>query len=240
MTVSMELLITGAREIGLNIGEEEQQKFLAYCELIKEWNKVINLVRYHNEEELFRAHFLDSLMCSRVYDLKLPTKVIDLGSGAGLPAVPLKICFPNMDIIMVESQKKRCKFLQRVVQELELKNCVIVWDRLENMAHQEEYRERFDCAVARALAPLRVLLELGLPFLSGSGKLIALKGFAVQDEIATADCALKILGGRVASVLPYSFPGEKGRHVVVVAKNKETPTEFPRRPGVPARKPLGE
>ena len=79
MTVSMELLITGAREIGLNIGEEEQQKFLAYCELIKEWNKVINLVRYHNEEELFRAHFLDSLMCSRVYDLKLPTKVIDLG-----------------------------------------------------------------------------------------------------------------------------------------------------------------
>lgn len=239
MKSGMDLLIKGAEQIGIQLGELEQEKFRLYAEMIEKWSKKINLVSYQSEEELYRAHFLDSLICSMGYNFQKAERAIDLGSGAGFPAIPLKICFPNLRFWMVESRQKRCDFLQRVIETLNLKDCFIIWDRIENIAHQEEYRGVFDCAVARAVAPLSVLLELGLPFLKcNHGKLIALKGYEVHKEIKIAERALDILHGKVEKVIPYSFPGEKGRHLVVIAKEEETPSRFPRRPGVPAKKPL--
>jgi 16S rRNA (guanine527-N7)-methyltransferase len=238
MGSGMDLLIKGAQQIGINLGEAEQEKFRLYAELIEDWSKKINLVSYQSEEELYRSHFLDSLFCGSGYEFQKAEKVIDLGSGAGFPAIPLKICFPNLQFWLVESRNKRCGFLQRVIEELNLDDCFVVWDRIEKIAHQKEHREIFDCAVARAVAPLSVLLELGLPFLRRKGVLIALKGHAVIEEIKTAGRALEILGGAVDQVIPYYFPGEKGRNVVVVSKERETPLRFPRKPGIPAKKPL--
>lgn len=161
-----------------------------------------------------------------------------------LPPESAGLCItspPYWDILqfwLVESRNKRCGFLQRVIEELNLDDCFVVWDRIEKIAHQKEYRGTIDCAVARAVAPLSVLLELGLPFLRRKGVLIALKGHAVIEEIKTAGRALEILGGAVDQVIPYYFPGEKGRNVVVVSKERETPLRFPRKPGTPAKKPL--
>jgi 16S rRNA (guanine527-N7)-methyltransferase len=239
MDSGIDLLTEGAGQIGIYLRDEEKKKFHLYGELIHYWNRKMNLVSCGSEEELYRLHFLDSLMCSLGYDMNAPRRVIDLGSGAGFPALPLKICFPNLRFCLVESRKKRSLFLRTVVAELDLKDCLVISERLENIASRKEYRAVFDCAVARALAPLRVLLELGLPFLRcKKGKLVALKGYEAQKEIDAADKALRVLRGRVEGVIPYSFPGERGRHVIVIAKDGETPDKFPRRPGAPAKRPL--
>ena len=139
MKSGMDILIKGAQQIGIELGESEQEKFRLYGELIKEWNKKINLVSYKGDEELYRLHFLDSLICCTGYDFENAIRVIDLGSGAGFPAIPLKICFPNLQFCLVESRNKRCDFLQRVIELLDFKECFVIWDRIENIAHQKEY-----------------------------------------------------------------------------------------------------
>ncbi|HHW28525.1 MAG TPA: 16S rRNA (guanine(527)-N(7))-methyltransferase RsmG [Syntrophomonadaceae bacterium] len=232
------ILVSGAEGIGIQIGGSELEKFKRYSQLIKYWNEKINLVSCPDEEELYRLHFLDSLMCSLGFDFKGNCKVIDLGSGAGFPAVPLKICFPDLEVSMVDARKKRCDFLQLVIDDLHLKNSAVIWDRLENIGHSSEHRGVYDCALARALAPLNVLLEYAMPLLQCGGKFVALKGFNIEGEIKLADNALAILGGSLEQVIPYSFPGEKGRHVVVIKKNGVTPEKYPRRAGVPAKRPL--
>ncbi len=232
------ILVTGAKEIGIKIGDSELEKFKLYSQLIKEWNEKINLVSCPDEGELYRLHFLDSLMCSIGYDFQGNWRVIDLGSGAGFPAVPLKICFPELEVAMVDARKKRTDFLQLVANELDLEKCAIIWDRLENIGHKREHRGLYDCAVARALAPFNVLLEYALPLLKQEGKFVALKGFSIEDEIREAENALQILGGRLDKVIPYSFPGERGRHVLVVEKTAATPEKYPRRAGIPKKKPL--
>jgi 16S rRNA (guanine527-N7)-methyltransferase len=236
--LGIELLDKGAQRLGIYLGATEREKFLLYFQLIQEWNQKINLVSYHDQDQLYRQHFLDSLMCSLGCDLKNANRVVDLGSGAGFPAIPLKICFPNLDLLMVDSRKKRCIFLQRVIERLNLKGCDVIWERIEAIGHQEEYRGVFDCAFARAVASLSVLAELGLPLVKCKGKLIALKGYDIQQEIDAAARALDILHARVEKVIPYSFPGERGRHVVVVKKEQETPYGFPRKAGMPAKNPL--
>lgn len=232
------ILISGAKEIGIRIGESELEKFNKYSQMIKYWNEKINLVSYHHEEELYMLHFLDSLMCSLGFNFQGNCRVIDLGSGAGFPGVPLKICFPELEVSLVDARKKRCDFLQLVINDLQLENCFVIWDRLENIGHQNEHRETYECALARALAPLNVLLEYAMPLLQCGGKFVALKGFNLDKEIEEAENALQILGGKIEKVVPYSFPGEKGRHVIVVEKFNVTPEKYPRRAGLPVKRPL--
>lgn len=236
--MGIDLLNKGAQGLGIYLGATERKKFLLYFQLIEEWNQKINLVSYHDQDQLYRLHFLDSLMCSMGCDLKNATRVVDLGSGAGFPAIPLKICFPHLDVQMVDSRKKRCIFLQRVIERLNLENCNVIWERIEDIGHQKKYRGVFDYAFSRAVASLSVLVELGLPLVKCTGKLVALKGYDIQQEIDAAGRALDILHGAVEKVIPYSFPGERGRHIVVVTKEQETPLGFPRKAGMPAKKPL--
>ncbi|MGI5927356.1 MAG: 16S rRNA (guanine(527)-N(7))-methyltransferase RsmG [Thermacetogeniaceae bacterium] len=238
METAEKILVRGAKEIGIQIGGSELEKFKLYSQLIKKWNEKINLVSYPDEEELYRLHFLDSLMCGLGFDFQGNCNVIDLGSGAGFPGVPLKICFPELEVSMVDARKKRTKFLQLVINDLHLKKSLVIWDRLENIGHQREHRGIYDCAVARALAPLNVLLEYAMPLLHQGGKFVALKGFNIEEEIKEADNALQILGGRLEKVIPYSYPGERGRHVVIVEKIAVTPDKYPRRAGVPVKRPL--
>lgn len=233
-----DVLVNGARELGIEIEPGSLEKFILYAELILEWNKKFNLVRVRRIEDLFQDHFLDSLWSSKGFAIGEIDNLLDLGSGAGLPAIPLKICFPKLRVIMVESQRKRCRFLEEVINVLQLEECQVIWERSELLAHNQQYRERFECVTARALAPLNVLLELGLPFLKCGGRLIALKGRAVDEEVATAQYALDELGARVEEIIPYCFQGEIGRHVVIVRKEVLTPDTYPRRPGIPAKRPL--
>lgn len=238
MSPGMWILIAGARELGLEIGHREAEKFQLYADLIRSWNRRINLVRLRDEEDLYREHFLDSLWCSRGCDLTEVEKLLDLGSGAGFPAVPLKICFPHLQLVMVESQAKRCRFLEDVVTALQLEGCRVIWERSENLARNQEHREVYDCVTARALAALPVLLELGVPFLRCGGHLLALKGRHLQEELELSGYAMSILGVRVAQVIPYAFSGEEGRYLLSLVKERPTPENYPRRAGIPEKRPL--
>lgn len=236
--MGIDLLCKGAQELGIYLGEREKERFHLYLELIEEWNQKMNLVSYHDQDELYELHFLDSLMCAVGCDLENASCGVDLGSGAGFPGIPVKICFPHLNLLLVDSRQKRCHFLERVINRLNLSDCQVIWDRVENIGHEQKYRGMFDCAFCRAVAPLSVLAELGLPLLKCQGKLVALKGSDVLSEIGEAGRALEILHGAVEKVIPYSFAGERGRHVVVVNKAQETPSAYPRKPGKPAKRPL--
>jgi len=234
----MDILVDGARELGIILDEEKQKQFEKYALLIEKWNKRINLVRFHERVELFRSHFLDSLWCSKGCEFNRGPKLFDLGSGAGFPGIPLKICFPGIHLVLLEAQRKRCLFLREAVENLGLDNCSVIQGRAEEIAYEEKYRGVFDCVVVRALSSLPVLLELGLPFLAPGGKLVALKGRNVEKEIESSQHACDLIGGEFIASMPYKLREENGRHVVVYRKIGETPHHYPRRPGIPEKKPL--
>ncbi|NPV29393.1 MAG: 16S rRNA (guanine(527)-N(7))-methyltransferase RsmG [Firmicutes bacterium] len=234
----LEVLAAGARELGIVLGPEQQDQFRRYAELLLEWNKKTNLVRIKSLAELFRNHFLDSLWCAAGCAFRDGHRLLDLGSGAGFPGIPLKISFPGVRVFLLEAQRKRCAFLQEVCRALELDACTVLAGRAEDLGRLPGLRAAFDRVVVRALARLPVILELGLPFLLPGGLLVALKGRDVERELEEARAALEVLGGEVARVIPYRFPGEVGRHVVTVRKVAPTPDGYPRRAGIPARRPL--
>lgn len=236
--MGMDLLCRSAQKLGIYLGERERERFHLYWQLIEEWSPKINLVSYHDQDELYERHFLDSLMCTLGCDLKSVGPVVDLGSGAGFPGVPLKICFPHLNLLMVDSRQKRCLFLQKVIDRLDLTDCQVIWERAENIGHQQKYRGVFDCVFSRAVAPLSVLAELGLPLVKCQGRLVALKGYDIQPEIDRAGRALDILHGAVEKAVPYYLAGGRGRHVVVVIKEQETLSDYPRKAGRPAKRPL--
>lgn len=239
MDQELEILVAGARELGIVLGPEQQGQFCLYAELLLEWNKKTSLVRIRSLAELFRSHFLDSLWCAAGCAFRDGHRLLDLGSGAGFPGIPLKISFPGVQVFLLEAQRKRCAFLREVCRALELDTCTVLAGRAEDLGRLPGLRAAFDRVVVRALARLPVVLELGLPFLQPGGLLVALKGRDVERELEEARAALEVLGGEVARVVPYRFPGEVGRHVVVIGKVAPTPDGYPRRAGLPARRPLG-
>ncbi|MDH7577669.1 MAG: 16S rRNA (guanine(527)-N(7))-methyltransferase RsmG [Bacillota bacterium] len=234
----IEFLVAGARQLGIILDPRQQSQFQNYLEILLEWNKRMNLVRFRTREELIRNHFLDSLWCTAGCSFENGRRVLDLGSGAGFPGIPLSISFPGLKVFLLEAQRKRCVFLREACRLLELSNCTILAGRAEKLAHLPHLRATFERVVVRALARLVVIVEFALPFLTCGGFLVALKGRDVEEELKEAGNALKILGGEIARVIPYRFPGETGRHVVVVHKTAQTPAPYPRRPGLPERRPL--
>lgn len=240
MDDDIEVLVAGARGLGIELSQEQQRQFQEYADLLLEGNRRMNLVRVHGREELMQAHMLDSLWCSAAADLRENLRLLDIGSGAGFPGIPLRICFPELKLDLLESQQKRSLFLSEAIKRLGLENCKVLAGRAEDLARNETNRESFDCVVARALAPMTVLAELAIPFVAMSGHLIALKGGSAGVEIAEASYALELLGGALERVIPYRFPGENGRNVVSIKKVTPTPENYPRRSGIPAKRPLLE
>lgn len=241
MSGTMQEIRERAAALGVALDAHQVAQFQAYYELLRQWNKHTNLTAIADYWGVLTKHFLDSLSC--VLALELPPgelRLIDVGSGAGFPGLPLKIAFPEIHVTLLEATSKKTEFLHAVVDHLRLSDVAILTARAEEAAHDPAHREAYDVAVARALAAMPVLVELCLPFVRCGGVLIAQKGDPLAAELAAAQEALRLLGGQLGHVQPVRVPGlEAVRHLVVIDKVTATPARYPRRPGVPSRRPLG-
>lgn len=238
----MEKLAIGAEKLGIKLTEKQLMFFQTYYEEIIDWNQRMNLTAITEYDKVQVNHFLDSLTVVLVWtpspDNPAP-KVIDIGAGAGVPGIPLKIVFPNIRLTLLDSTNKKTVFLNHVKQKLGFDDIEVVTGRAEEVVHRSKFREQFDLVLARGLAPLATLVELTLPFCKIGGKLVAHKKGDIAQELKNAKKATEILGGRLAEVTPVTlseFPDN--RCLVVIEKIAPSPAQYPRRSGMPVKKPL--
>jgi len=214
-------------------------KLAQYQTELLAWNAQFNLTAIRSAEEIETKHFMDSLSLLPTLQQYHVHSLIDIGTGAGFPGIPLKIADPSLRLVLVESVEKKAKFCQHIIQTLDLSDTEVIVERAEVLGQNQTYREQFDCAVARAVAALPILLEYLLPLIHVGGIVIAQKSAAVDDEIRLARNACAILGGGELKIEPVSIPGlDVTRNLVIIKKVKPTPSIYPRRVGLPAKKPL--
>lgn len=231
----------GLEELNITLTDEQIEQFLQYYELLVEKNKVMNLTGITEYEEVIQKHFLDSLSLIRVIPDIASQKltVIDLGTGAGFPGIPLKIAFPELDITLMDSLNKRILFLQEVIDALGLKKVSAVHGRAEEMASNATHRQQYDLCVSRAVSNLAVLTEYCLPFVKKGGLFVSYKSADSDAEIQEGKKAISILGGKLTSVDKFQLPdSDLRRALVCIKKVKDTPKKYPRKAGTPAKLPL--
>ncbi|MFC1925623.1 16S rRNA (guanine(527)-N(7))-methyltransferase RsmG [Chloroflexota bacterium] len=238
----LERLTCGAKQLGLSLSPEQLRLFQLYYKELVEYNGRVNLTAITAYEEVQTKHFLDSLTLMEA--LKDETwaredfALLDIGTGAGVPGVPLKILLPGARLVLLESVSKKTAFLQHLVERLELGRVEILTGRAEDIAHQEDRRERFDLAVSRAVGSLSTIAELALPFCRKGGLFIAPKKGQIEEEVSQARQAIDTLGGRLKEVKEVVVEGLEPRSLVIIEKTGPTPQRYPRRAGVPAKRPL--
>lgn len=219
---------------------EQQEQFVTYYKMLVEKNKVMNLTAITEFDEVLDKHFLDSIALAQYVDLTKSISLIDLGTGAGFPGMPLKIMFPNLKVTLADSLNKRIVFLDEVIGELGLTDIQTVHARAEDLAHNSDYRERYDYCVSRAVANLSSLSEYCLPFVRIGGTFISYKSGEIEEELAAAKKAIFLLGGQFDQVIPFQLEGtDLGRSFVLINKDKKTAKTYPRKSGMPTKKPLG-
>ena len=225
--------------IGIKLDDVQKKQFDHYYELLNEWNKVMNLTGITEYDEVNLKHFTDSLTIVKTMNMEKVHMLIDVGTGAGFPGIPIKIAFPHIKVVLLDSLNKRVKFLNTVIDELGLTDIEAVHGRAEDFARKKEYREQFDVSVSRAVANLSTLSEYCLPFVKNDGYFVSYKSGTADDEISEADKALEILGGKTDSVNKFTLPGtDMGRTLVKIRKIRSTPKKYPRKAGLPAKEPL--
>jgi 16S rRNA (guanine527-N7)-methyltransferase len=241
----LSILVRGTRQLGVELGAHQLDLFERYYRLLKAASARVSLTSVTGYEAVQQRHFLESLAllpALREAGVLTPgwgKRVLDLGAGAGLPGLPLKIAVPELRLTLLEATARKAAFLREAVSELALEHVEVLTGRAEDLARQEERREAYDLAVARAVAPLPTLLELALPFVRIGGALAAPKGSAAPQEVSRSERALGLLGGRLLSVTPLAVPGaEHPPRLVLVRKVAPTPETYPRRSGIPGKRPL--
>ena len=224
------LLIDICSDMGFYIDDFICDKFFKYKELLIEWNKKFNLTAITDEKEIIIKHFIDSIFSLKGIEFKNTAKVIDVGTGAGFPGLPIKIMRPDISLVLMDSLLKRINFLQSVVDELKLEKVLCVHSRAEDAAREDDFRESFDICLSRAVAYLPSLLEFTLPFVKIGGYFIALKGSDIDEEIEQSNTALSVLGGRIKNIVEYDILDIKHK-LIIVEKISNTPLKYPRRAG---------
>jgi len=218
---------------------ERSERFETYWRLLAEWNERMNLTAITEREAVYEKHFYDSLTLAFHLDPRGIGRLADIGSGAGFPSLPLKICFPHLEVLIVDSLGKRIRFLEHLTAELGMAGVNLLHARAEDAARMPEHRDGYDLVTARAVARMNVLLEFCLPFARPDGLFAAMKGSDPAAEIAEAKRALAELGGRLEAVHALQLPFEQAaRHIVVVRKTGRTPARYPRKAGIPAKQPI--
>lgn len=224
-------------EIGIDFSVEQLWKTYKYMELLIEWNQKINLTAITEPKEIILKHFIDSLTINK--DIKNAKKIVDIGTGAGFPGIPLGIMNQDAEMYLVDSLNKRLMFLEEVVKELKLKNVKLIHSRAEDFGKNKEYREKFDIAVSRAVANLSTLSEYLVPLVKIGGKVISMKASGVEEELNNAKKAIDVLGGKIENVEEFILPeSDIGRTIITIRKEKNTPNKYPRKAGLPSKEPI--
>ena len=227
--------------LGITLTEEQKQQFDKFYELLVEWNKVMNLTGITEYEEVNEKHFVDSVSLVKAIDINKVETVIDIGTGAGFPGIPLKIAFPHLKVVLLDSLNKRINFLNTVIDELGLKDISTIHGRAEDFAKKPEYREQFDLCVSRAVANLSTLSEYCIPYINKGGMFVPYKSGEIDQEVEQAKKAVHILGGKLEDVVKFQLPGsEIGRSFVKIKKVQNTAKKYPRTAGLPSKEPLGQ
>ncbi|EOS72292.1 16S rRNA (guanine(527)-N(7))-methyltransferase GidB [Dorea sp. 5-2] len=221
------------------LDQEQINQFDEYYEILVEWNKVMNLTGITEYQEVVEKHFLDSLSIVKVMDMDQAERVIDIGTGAGFPGIPLKIAFPKLDIVLLDSLNKRIRFLDHVIEELGLEGIRTIHGRAEDYARDGKYRERFDLCVSRAVANLSSLSEYCLPYVKVGGRFVSYKSGDIEEEVNDASKAIALLGGKKERIEKFQLPDtDIQRSFVVIGKTKNTQKRYPRKAGMPTKEPL--
>lgn len=226
-----------AEIINEHITQKQSDDLFKYMKLLIEWNNKINLTAITDENEIILKHFIDSITINKY--LKGKKSVLDIGTGAGFPGMPLKILNTDINFTLADSLNKRIMFLEEVCKELNLKNISCVHGRAEELGNNEKYREKYDVVTSRAVAKLNVLLEYMLPFVKVGGECICMKGPNIKEEIDEINSALKVLGGRIKKIENMVLPNsDNERNIIVIEKIARTPSKYPRKAGIPSKQPL--
>lgn len=233
------VLTEKVKELSIVLNDKQIQQFEQYYNILVEWNKVMNLTAITEYEEVVEKHFLDSLTIVNAIHVKKIETLIDVGTGAGFPGIPLKIAFPHLKVTLLDSLNKRIKFLNEVIILLELNDIKAIHGRAEDYAKQAEYREQYDICVSRAVANLATLSEYCLPYVKVDGLFVPYKSGEIDEELKSSEKAVSILGGKVEEVVKFQLPGtDIGRSFVKIHKIKETKKKYPRKAGMPTKEPL--
>ena len=224
-------------EIQIKLNDKQLMQFYKYMNLLIEWNKKINLTSIIEPEEIIIKHFVDSVIISKYIEKGL--KVIDVGTGAGFPGIPLKIVRDDIEIVLLDSLNKRVNFLNEVIKDIKLEKIQTIHARVEEFAKNKKYRENFDAVISRAVANMSTLSEYMLPLTKVGGKMLSMKGPDFEKEIENSKKAISILGGEIEKIDEYQLPKtEMKRSIIIVEKVKNTPQKYPRKPGTPAKEPI--
>ncbi len=235
--IDKQLLLKGCEEFGINLPQAAPNKFDIYAQLLVEWNEKMNLTAITEPKEIVFKHFVDSLLLLKVVDIPQGATLIDVGTGAGFPSMPVKIAREDLRVTMLDSLQKRLTFLKEVNDSLEL-DCSFIHSRAEDGGKQKTLREKFDFATARAVANLRDLAEYCLPYVKVGGYFVSLKGPDVEEEIKESKNAIATMGGKLEKVEKFTLPDNSGRSIVLIKKISQTPPQFPRTAAKMAKKPI--
>ena len=235
----MRLLSDSANKLGIRLTDGQLESFRIYCDELIEWNQRFNLTAITARDQILLKHFLDSLTLLLVWRGGGPASAIDIGAGAGFPGIPLKIACPGLRLTLIEATGKKVEFLQHIAARLKLEQLTIIHGRAEDVGKEAAHREHYNLVLARAVAALPELLEYGLPFAELGGSMITHKGAAAHHEVQESTHALSVLGGKLERIVRVELPGvTEERQLVIVRKAARTPDNYPRRAGVPHKRPL--